>query len=78
MADNLARVRLFTSGTISTRPASTGVRLLVISSADVCDWVAIVTVKFAAEPFVNVRLDGLKLHEAFAGRLLQLNETVPA
>jgi hypothetical protein len=36
-----------------------------------------VTVTFAAVFPARFRLDGLKVHDAFAGRLLQLKETVP-
>jgi hypothetical protein len=76
--DNLARLRLLTNGKPSKIHATSGLMLRTSRSAAVVwDWVAIVTVKVAGVFPVRLKLEGLKLQEAFAGKLLQVNETVP-
>ena len=52
-------------------------KLPLLSTAEAGDWVAIVTVMFAGVFAARVRLDGLKLPDAFRGRLPQLKEPVP-
>lgn len=72
------RLRFLLNGSRNRRPANTDPRLRLRSSAAV--WVvsvAMVTVKLAALPPAIVRLVGVKLHEAFAGKLLHVNARVP-
>jgi hypothetical protein len=76
--NSLVRLRLLTNGNPSKMHANSGLMLRASRRAAVVwDWVAIVTVKVAGVFAVRLKLEGLKLQDAFAGRLLQVNETVP-
>lgn len=74
----LVRLRLLTNGNPSKMQANSGLMLLRSRiAAVVCDWVAMVRVKDAGVFPVRFKLEGLKLQDAFAGKLLHVKETVP-
>ena len=70
--------RLRFEGKKKRNPASAAPNAAVPGSEAVCvDSVAIESVKFAALPPESVKVEGTKVHVAFAGRLLHAKLTLP-